>query len=432
MTDNARSRVVIIGGGFGGLYLAKSLKRAAVDITLVDRRNFHLFQPLLYQVATGGLSPANIAAPLRSILQRQKNTRVLLGEVVGFELERNIVKLADGELPFDTLVVAAGAANSYFGKDEWQPLAPGLKTLEDAMEIRRRILIAFEAAERESDRARVREWLTFVVVGGGPTGVELAGALAEIARHTLRNEFRAINPADATIVLVEGSERVLGTYPPELSAKARHSLERLGVTVRCNCRVSGITAEHVSLTTPTGPEEIRTKTVLWGAGVKASPLGKALADATGCELDRAGRVIVKQDCSVPSAVVGNHANIFVIGDLAAMKDQNGQPLPGTAPVAMQQGRFVAGLIARRAEGRAEQNAVFQYVDKGSLATIGRASAVADIGHMRLSGFLAWITWLLVHILFLVEFQNRVLVMMQWAWNYFTWDRAARLITGERK
>lgn len=429
MTSAARSRVVIVGGGFGGLYLAKSLKRVAVNVTLVDRRNFHLFQPLLYQVATGGLSPANIAAPLRSILQRQRNTRVLLGEVVGFDARQNFVKLADGELPFDTLVVAAGAANSYFGNDRWQPIAPGLKTLEDAMEIRRRILSAFEAAERESDRSRVREWLTFVVVGGGPTGVELAGALAEIARHTLRNEFRAIDPADATILLVEGSDRVLGTYPPELSAKAQKSLERLGVTVRCSCRVSEIASEQVSLTTAHGSEEVRTRTVLWGAGVKASPLGKTLADATGCMLDRTGRVIVEPDCSIRSADGKALSSIFVIGDLAAMKDGQGRPLPGTAPVAMQQGRFVASIIASRAAGRKEQGAAFQYFDKGSLATIGRASAVADIGGMRLSGIFAWLTWLFVHILFLVEFQNRILVMMQWAWNYFTWDRAARLITG---
>ena len=425
----ARTRVVVIGGGFGGLYLVKSLRRAAVDVTLIDRRNFHLFQPLLYQVATGGLSPANIAAPLRSVLQRQRNVQVLLGEVTGID-PTGRVWTGQEAIPFDTLVVAAGADNSYFGHEHWRKLAPGLKSLEDATEIRRRILTAFEAAERARDPAEIREWLTFVVIGGGPTGVELAGTLAEIARYTLRREFRRINPADASIVLIEGVDRVLNSFVPALSASARRSLERLGVIVRTGCRVTEIEERRVLVSSEAGGESIACRTVLWAAGVKGSPLAGVLAEATGCELDRAGRVKVEADCSIRGRDGRAWPNIFVIGDMALLCDREGRGLPGVCPVAMQQGRYVANIIARRAAGHAgERPAPFQYTDRGNLATIGRAMAVADLGFLRLTGFPAWLSWLLLHILFLIEFQNRLLVLMQWAWNYFTWDRSARLITG---
>jgi NADH dehydrogenase len=426
-----RQRVVVVGGGFGGLYLVKSLKRAAVDITLIDRRNFHLFQPLLYQVATGGLSPANIAAPLRSVLQRQRNARVLLGEVTGIDVEVCRVMLADEAIPFDTLVVAAGAESSYFGHDEWRTRAPGLKSLEDATEIRRRILTAFESAERARDPATIREWLTFVVIGGGPTGVELAGTLAEIARYTLRREFRRIDPANASIILIEGVERVLGNFIPELSERARASLQRLGVKVRTGCRVTEINDREVLITGSAGREAIACRTVLWAAGVQAAPLARVLAESTGCALDRSGRVIVEPDCSIRGRNGVHWPNIFVIGDMALLCNPSGQPLPGVCPVAMQQGHYVAGLIARRAAGRPDTpRPPFRYSDRGNMATIGRAAAVADLGFVRLSGYPAWLAWLLLHILFLIEFQNRILVLMQWAWNYFTWDRSARLITGE--
>lgn len=417
-----RHRAVIVGGGFGGLYLAKALKRVAVDVTLIDRRNFHLFQPLLYQVATGGLSPANIAAPLRNILKRHRNVEVVLGEVVGFDPARRVVKLADGEAGYDTLVVAAGVRHNYFGNDAWEPLAPGLKTLEDATEMRRRVLVAFEQAERETDPGRARRRLTFVVVGGGPTGVELAGALAEIARHTLRREFRRINPADATILLVEAGPRILAAYDPDLSERAADSLRRLGVTIRTQTAVTDITPTAVTLRSGEVDEQVATQTVLWSAGVQASPLSRALATAAGAQLDRAGRVIVEPDCSLPG-----HPEIFVIGDLAHCRDADGKPLPGVAQVAMQQGHYVARTIAARLHGR--KLAPFRYRDKGSMATIGRASAVASINGWKLSGYVAWLAWLLIHIVFLIEFQNRLLVLVQWAWNYLTWSRSARLITG---
>jgi NADH dehydrogenase len=427
-------RVVIVGGGFGGLYLAKSLKRAPVDVTLIDRRNFHLFQPLLYQVATGGLSPANIAAPLRSVLQRQRNTRVLLGEVIGFDVAARSVRLRDGEVEYDTLVVASGVSHAYFGNDHWERHAPGLKTIEDATEIRSRVLRAFEAAERETQRTKIREWLNFVVVGGGPTGVELAGTLAEIARHTLAGEFRTIDPADATILLVEAADRVLTGYPPHLSERAAASLRRLGVTVRTGTRVSDIRRHVVALQAAERSEEVATRTVLWAAGVQGSSLGRALADATGVELDRAGRVMVESDCNICGGGQ-RYPEIFVIGDLAHFAGSDGAPLPGVAPVAMQQGRFVADVIQKRIRlGTTDLHddpfaSRFVYRDKGSMATIGRAAAVAQVGPLSLSGYLAWLMWLFVHILFLIEFQNRVLVMMQWAWSYFTWNRSARLITG---
>jgi NADH dehydrogenase len=447
-------RVVIIGGGFAGLNAARALRRAPVQVTLVDRRNFHLFQPLLYQVATGALSPANIAAPLRSILARQRNCEVLWGEVHGFDAARQVVlldsasapRLASGrrsdvaeegrgegvlreaastatELPYDTLIIAAGAQYSYFAHPEWESLAPGLKTIEDATEIRRRLLAAFELAEREATLTRRRMLLTFVIVGGGPTGVELAGALAEIARWSLAHEFRHIDPADAQIMLIEAGERILPAYPADLSAKAEQSLERLGVIVRTKTMVTDVKQDSVSVKWAGGVEKIPTQAVVWAAGVQASPLAKRLSDATGAELDRAGRVVVGPDLSLP-----NNPNIFVLGDMANYSHWDGKPLPGVAPVAIQQGRFVAKLIASRLRGRRLPQ--FHYRDRGNLATIGRKAAVADFGKLRFSGALAWLLWLVVHLMNLVSFRNRVLVFIQWGWNYFTFDRSARLITGE--
>jgi NADH dehydrogenase len=419
---DGRHRVVIVGGGFGGLYTALQLRRAPVDVTLIDRRNFHLFQPLLYQVATGGLSPANIASPLRALLRRQKNTRVLLGEAVDVDVAGRRLLLSDGAVPYDTLIVAAGMRDAYFGHDEWEPLAPGLKSIEDATEMRRRILLAFEEAERATDPAKVREWLTFVIVGGGPTGVELGGAVAEIAHHTLRGNFRNIDPRTTQIILLEGADRLLLAYPPVLSAKAARSLEQLGVTVRTGALVTDITPESVTVKTKAGSERLAARTVLWAAGVQASPLGRALAKAAGAEADRAGRVVVANDCTVPG-----HPEIFVIGDLAHFTDPAGKLLPGVAPVAMQQGRYAAKLIEARLRG--ESLPPFGYRDRGSMATIGRNAAVADLGWVRFGGYLAWLAWLFIHLLYLVEFENKLLVILQWGWNYFTRNRAARLITG---
>jgi NADH dehydrogenase len=424
-------KVVIIGGGFGGLLAAQGLRKAPCEVTLIDRRNFHLFQPLLYQVATGGLSPANIASPLRSILRKQKNTRVLLGEVESFDLPSQSVFLVDGTVvTFDTLILATGATHTYFGHDEWASYAPGLKTLEDATEIRRRVLSAFERAENEPD-AKVRaRLLNFVVVGGGPTGVEMAGSISELARHTMRYDFRRINPSDARIVLVEGQTRVLSMFHESLSAKAKTALEKMGVEVRLDCHVTDVTPDHVMLKPDTpGAEATRldTETVVWAAGVKASALGKKIAEAAGgVETDRAGRVVVNRDCTV-----GSLKNVFVIGDLASFKDASGKPLPGQAPVAMQQGEYVAKLIADRLKGDTAEPQPFKYWDKGSMATIGRAKAVAETGGIKLSGMLAWLAWLFIHILYLARFENRVLVLFQWVFNYLTRGRAARLITGEQ-
>jgi NADH dehydrogenase len=425
MTGGARPpRVVVVGGGFGGLSAVRGLRGAPVEVTLVDRRNFHLFQPLLYQVATGGLSPANIAAPLRALVKRQRNARVLLAEATGVDVEGRRLLLADGELPYDVLVVATGARHSYFGRPEWEEPAPGLKTLEDATRIRARVLAAFEEAEREEDPARRREALTFVVVGAGPTGVELAGALAEIARHTLRDEFRRIDPADARIVLVEGTDRVLGSFSPELSARAARDLARLGIELRTGTLVTDVGPRGVRLRHGDAAEEIAARTVLWAAGVEGSPLGRSLARAAGAEVDRAGRVAVEPDLTVPG-----HTELFVIGDLASVPQPSGRALPGVAPVAMQQGRHAARTIRDRLEGRSARP--FRYVDKGSLATIGRASAVAEIGGLRFGGYPAWLAWLFVHLLYIVQFGNRVLVLVQWAWSYLTWARSARLITASR-
>lgn len=414
-------RVVIVGGGFAGLTAAKRLRKSPVRITLVDRRNFHLFQPLLYQVATGQLSPANIAAPLRSILERQKNCEVLLGQVTGFDVPGRRVLLADGELPYDTLVVAAGVRHSYFGHADWERFAPGLKTVEDATGIRSKLISAFERAEREADPNRRRELLTFVVVGAGPTGVELAGALGEMSRYSLKHEFRQIDPTDSQIVLVETGDRVLAAYPPELSERAQRSLERLGVTVRTKTMLSEVAADYVVLKSDGQTERLPTRSVLWAAGVQASPLAKRIADATGAMLDRAGRIVVE-----PGLSLSGHPEIFVLGDMASYSHQGDQPLPGIAPVAIQQGKFVARLIDAKLGGKPLPT--FRYRNLGNLATIGRSAAVANFGRLRFGGFIAWILWLFIHLMNLVNFRNRVLVFVQWAWNYVTYDRSALLIT----
>ncbi len=417
-------QVVIVGGGFGGLNAAQSLRQASVQVTLLDRRNFHLFQPLLYQVATGALSPANIAAPLRSILRHRSNVTVLLGEVIGINAVDRRVILADEEIGYDTLIVAAGVRHHYFGNDPWEQLAPGLKTIEDATEIRRRVLVAFENAERELDPEKQRIWLTFAIIGGGPTGVELAGAVGEIAHYTLRRDFRNIDLAQTRIVLLEGTDRILPTYPPTLSATAAKDLARLGVTVQTGTMVTAIQPGQIATRHGEQTDQISTHTILWAAGVQASPLGRALSEAAGVKLDRTGRVMVEPDLSIPG-----HPEIFVIGDLASLNDENGKPLPGVAQVAIQQGRYVANLIQTRLNGGTSQPAPFHYRNLGNMATIGRASAVADLGQIKLSGFLGWAAWLFIHLISLVQFENRLLVLIQWAFSYFTRNRAARLITG---
>ncbi|HSP15739.1 MAG TPA: NAD(P)/FAD-dependent oxidoreductase [Thermoanaerobaculia bacterium] len=406
--------VVILGGGFGGLYAARHLGKAAVRITLIDRHNYHLFQPLLYQVATAALNPSDIAAPIRSVLRRQRNTNVLLGEATAIDTTRKIVTLRDGEVSYDSLIIATGATHSYFKHPEWEANAPGLKSIDDALEIRRRVLVAFEAAERETDPALQAEWLTFVIVGAGPTGVELAGALSEIARKSMIRDFRRIDPSRARVILVEGQDRVLPVYPPSLSEKARNQLEGLGVEVITSAIVTSVTQREVRI----GERTIPTRTVLWAAGVQASPLAQSL----GVPLDRAGRVLVEPDLTIPG-----HGDVFVIGDLAALKQADGTFVPGVAPAAIQEGLHVARNIERAIAGQPIEP--FRYHDKGSLATIGRAAGVADFGFLKLSGFVAWLAWLAVHIFFLIGFRNRFLVLTQWAWAYVTYQRAARLITG---
>ncbi|MDQ4076337.1 MAG: NAD(P)/FAD-dependent oxidoreductase [Chloroflexota bacterium] len=419
--SSSQRHVVIVGGGFAGLNAAKHLKDAPVRVTLIDRRNHHLFQPLLYQVATSTLSPADIASPLRALLRHQENAQVLLGEVTDIDAANRQVVLNDvTRIDYDTLIVAAGAGQHYFGNDQWKPWAPSLKTLEDATEIRRRILTAFEVAEGLSDPDAIRAWLTFVVVGGGPTGVELAGAVAGIARATLKDDFRTINPANAQILLVQSGDRVLPTYPPELSAKAEAGLLRLGVSVHTGVRVTDVGPDGVILSRGDQHEYIPTRTVLWAAGVQASPLGRALAQSTGTPLDRGGRVLVEADLSVPG-----HPEIFVIGDMASFTHQTGKPLPGIAAVAMQQGQYVAELLKRWLHG--DDMPPFRYRDLGSLATIGRSAAVADFGRVRFYGRLAWLIWYVVHWMKLIGFENRLLVLMQWLWSYFTRNRSARLI-----
>jgi NADH dehydrogenase len=457
MTNPTIPRVVIVGAGFGGLNAAQELAKAHAHITVIDRQNFHTFQPLLYQVATAGLSPGEIAAPIRSILRSHKNVTVLMAEVTGFDLDRRIVKTSDSDIPYDYLIVAAGASHSYFGHDEWEPYAPGLKTIEDALEIRRRVLLAFELAERQAATSSATTGLAetrftgtgftgnepatplnFVVVGGGPTGVELSGTLAEISRHALAHEFRSIDPARTHILLIEGGPRVLPAYAEDLSASAQEQLNRLGVEVRTSAVVTQIEPGAVFV----GDTRLPATVILWAAGVAASPLGKALRTPT----DRAGRVQVQPDLSL-----AGHPEVFVIGDLAALKDEQGKSLPGVAPVAIQQGRFVAKLIRKELDSINHTNASsrpvlapagggisrveqeprtpFHYWDKGSLATIGRAAAVAEFGRIHISGFIAWLSWLFVHILFLIGFRNRLLVFIQWAWSYVTYERGARLITG---
>ena len=417
MSGHMKARIVVVGGGFGGLEATKALSRLPVEITLVDRKNHHTFQPLLYQVATAGLSPAEIAAPIREIMARRNNVEVLLGEVLGFDLEHRAVKLHGFDLSYDYLVVAAGASHAYFGHDDWEPMAPGLKTVEDALEMRRRVLLAYELAEREAALTGHHCPLSFVVVGAGPTGVELAGTLAEIARKSLANDFRHIDPAMTRILLVEAGPDVLTAYPPDLRRSALEQLQHLGVEVRTNSPVTDVRSGEVMV----GDEVIPAAVVLWAAGVSASPLGRAL----GAPVDRAGRVLVEPDLSLPG-----HREVFVIGDLASLKDAEGKLLPGVAPVAMQQGRFVARQVAGDLAGNPRKS--FHYVDKGSLATIGRAAAVAQFGKLHISGFIAWLSWLFVHIFFLIGFRNRLLVMFQWAWSYLTYARWARLITGESR
>jgi NADH:ubiquinone reductase (H+-translocating) len=412
-------RVVIVGAGFGGLNAAQALASAPVNITVIDRRNHHTFQPLLYQVATAGLSPGEIATPIRSILSGHKNIEVLMAEVTSFDLARKVVKASDQEIAYDFLIIAAGASHAYFGHEEWEALAPGLKNIEDSLEIRRRVLLAFELAERRAAAGEAAVPLSFAVVGAGPTGVELAGTLAEICRHALAHDFRAIDPRRARIHLIEGGEHVLPSYPEDLSRSALRQLQRLGVEVLTSTMVTRIDPGVIYM----GEARMEAAVILWAAGVAASPLGKEL----GAPADRAGRVLVQADLSLPS-----HAEVFVIGDLAALKDASGKLLPGVAQVAIQQGRFVAHLIRREAGKEvavAHSRPTFRYHDKGNLATIGRAAAVADFGRIHISGYIAWLTWLFVHIFFLIGFQNRVLVFIQWAWSYFTYERGARLITG---
>jgi len=423
LDNNPIHQVVIVGGGFGGLYAAKTLAKTAVNVTLIDKRNFHLFQPLLYQVATGALSPADISSPLRSVLSKSKNTKVLLGEVNNIDPEAQKVIVGNEAIRYDTLIVATGAKHSYFGKDNWEEFAPGLKTVEDAIEMRRRIFMAFEAAEKETDPEKRRAWLTFVIVGGGPTGVELAGAIAELANQTLKEDFRNIDTSEAQILLLEGLDRILPPFAPELSQEAEASLTRLGVVVQTKTLVTNIENDIVTLKQGDEVKEIASKTVLWAAGVKASAMGKVLTERTAAECDRAGRVIVEPDLSIKG-----YPNIFVIGDLANFSHQNGKPLPGVAPVAKQEGEYVAELIQKRLVGQTLP--AFTYVDRGSLAMIGQNSAVVDLGFLKLKGFFAWAFWLLIHIYFLIEFNNKLVVMIQWAWNYFTRNRGARLITGQ--
>ncbi len=406
--------VVIVGGGFGGLWAARALRRAAVRITLLDRGNHHLFQPLLYQVATAGLSAPNIAAPLRHILRRQRNATVLMGEVAGVDPDAKRLRLADGRtLDYDTLLLATGATHAYFGHDDWAPHAPGLKTLDDALEIRRRILTAFERAEAEDDAAQRAAWLTFAIVGGGPTGVELAGTLAEIARHTLRDEFRRADPHRARVLLLEAGPRVLSSFPESLSAKARAQLERLGVEVRAGVPVAAIDADGVVL----GEERIPARTVLWAAGVAASPLARDL----GVPLDRAGRVVVDADLRVPG-----HPDVYVVGDLVAVRCDD-KPVPGVAPAAKQMGRYVGGAICTRLRG--VEPPPFRYRDFGNLATIGRMAAVVDVHGLKLSGLLAWWFWLAAHVFFLIGFRNRLVVLIDWAQAYWSYQRSARIILG---
>ncbi len=420
-----RHRVVILGGGFGGLVAAQKLKRAPVDITLIDKRNFHLFQPLLYQVATGSLSPGEISAPLRGVLSRQKNVRVLLGEALDIDPSAKVVALRDGgSFEYDTLIVATGSQPSYYGNDSWREWAPSLKTIEDATAIRHKILYAFERAERAASQEEAKAWLTFVIVGGGATGLELAGALAEIARETLRNDFRRIKPEEARIVLMEGGQRILAPYPEKLSVKAEQLVQRLGIEVAVGVMVTHINENGVTFKRGDATETLAAKTVLWAGGVMSTPFGKKLAERTGSETDRSGRIEVS-----PELTLTNNPEIFVLGDLAKAAGPDGKPLPGVAQVAIQGGAYAAKVIRSRLSGEKAVEA-FRYVDKGEMAVIGRAAAVANLFGVQVSGMLAWLIWLFIHLMYIVQFQSRVLVFIQWGFEYLTFSRGARLITGE--
>jgi NADH:ubiquinone reductase (H+-translocating) len=422
-----KHRVVIVGGGFGGLYAAQALKRAPVEVTLIDKRNFHLFQPLLYQVATGSLSPGEIAAPLRGVLSAQKNAQVLLGDAVDFDPKAREVILRDGaHVPYDYLIVATGSQNNYFGNNAWSQWAPALKTIEDATTIRHKILLAFEAAERVHDPDKRRAWLTFVIVGAGATGVELAGTLGEIANHTLKHEFRSIRPEDARILVIDRSPRVLSNFPEDLSLKAEKQLLKLGARVRTGITVTNVDENGVSITTAAGKEDhIAAHTVIWAAGVAISDFGKLVGEKTSAPTQRSGQINVQPDLSIP-----NYPEIFVVGDLAFVPGKDGRPIPGVAQVAMQTGAYAAKAIALHAEGKPGPEKPFHYFNKGDLAVIGRAAAVANIFGVHLSGLPAWLVWLFIHLMYLVEFQNRLLVFVEWAFLYLTWNRGARLITGQ--
>lgn len=422
----AAHRVLILGGGFGGLYAARALSKAPVELTLIDRRNFHLFQPLLYQVATGSLSPGEICAPLRSIFWRQKNVRVLLGEVADIDPQARTILLGDGgEFPYDSLIAATGSQSFYFGNEQWREFAPSLKSVEEATAIRHKILFAFEAAEREHDQERRRAWLTFVIIGAGATGVELAGALGEIASETLKHEFRSIDPADARILILDGGPRVLATYPEDLSQRAEESLLKLGVRIRTGVKVTGVDENGVRFHCNDGKEEhLATRTVLWAGGVRVEGFGTLLAKRTGAQTDPGGRILVAPDLTIPG-----YPDIFVVGDLAHIAGDNGKPLPGVAQVAMQSGAYASKAIAARAEGRPHGLGPFHYFDRGDIAVIGRAAAVARVRQFHLHGLLAWLVWLFIHLMYLVQFQSRVLVFVQWGFQYLTFSRGARLITG---
>jgi NADH:quinone reductase (non-electrogenic) len=418
-------RVVILGGGFGGLSAAQALKRAPVQVTLLDRRNFHLFQPLLYQVATGSLSPGEIAAPLRSVLRKQKNTEVLLGEAADIDPHKNLLTLSDGaQFEYDSLIVSTGSQTSYYGNDSWRKNAPSLKTVEEATNIRQKILLAFECAERSASEAEARAWLTFVIVGAGATGLELAGALAEIANETLKHDFRRINPSEAQILLLEGGPRILTAFPEDLAEKAERLVSRLGVKVLKGVKVTNVGAEGVTFERGATTERLAAKTVLWAGGVTTNEFGRTLAKRTEAQTDRIGRIPVTPQLTIP-----NFPNIFVVGDLALANDKNGKPLPGVAQVAMQGGAYAAKVIRARVEKKTEPPP-FHYFNKGDMAVIGRAAAVANIFGLHLSGLLAWLVWLFIHLIYIVEFQSRVMVFIQWGIQFVTFSRGARLITGD--
>ena len=424
--DKKEAKVVIVGGGFGGLYTAKALKQSSVQVTLIDKRNFHLFQPLLYQVATGGLSPSDIASPLRLILRQHKNVQVLLNSVVDLKpKDKQIILDDDKSISYDILILATGSTHHYFGNDQWENHAPGLSTVEDALEIRNRVFGAFEAAEKENDPIKRQAWLTFVIVGGGPTGVELAGAVAEIVNSSMKGNFNNFTPKDAKIILIEGLERVLPPYPTELSSKAEQELCNLGVKIHTQSMVTSISENNIVLRKGEKYEQITSHTILWAAGVKASSVGKKLAEKTGAQIDRAGRVIVEPDLSI----IG-FPDIFVIGDLSSFSHQNNKPLPGIAPVAIQQAKYVAKLIQKQLKG--ESLPSFVYKDYGSMAIIGKNKAVVDFKFIKLSGFLAWFIWIWVHIYYLIEFDNKLVVLIQWIWNYFTQGRGSSVIIENNK